>query len=844
MIHKSFKSGVRGSTRNGSNAMNYFLGENRDRENAKVLKGDPDLTLAIIKDNPHKYNYVSGCLSFTESDLPDDQKSEIMSSFENTIFKGMTAEQYNITWIEHRDKFNEETNERRLELNYIIPTQDLLSDKYHNPTQFGNGSILNRDLIKHWQEKTNHEMGLTSPDDLDRKRHFSFDHNLTPDRKILAEQVGFLIQSKVANGEITNREQVLNELKNNGYNVTRETKNNISILDPNGNKNIRLKGEVFKQEFDPRIVSAEFNDYLKNHEQEFKENKYKEHCDNYDRLLTKKEEFNQKRYGFKRDEAPTIKTVEQLNETLKTETFQEYKTATLERIRDEIKSNKQELKDNKKEEWKTQKRLDYFESRRNERIEKINDIKQGITTTQDKESRYFGLGAIFVSRQEKDNKELAIKNLTKEEKALDRDNQAVEREKAFNQKGYSIEDRKAIIDAEKALETHKKVEKDRDYYQERFYQNLKKEDEAQKAYYKENKKHNYKHNDKTDKLKQEYFRAKNFANADEKRLKEINNKLGSSEYKEKQKELENRLNSAIEKADNNVKQRSERTQEIKQENKENYSTIKEIEKGNKLKIEPNQLSDKFKDKNTRERYNDIDLRDKELSNKLQEKSKQLDAIKNDDFYQKNKGRLENHKQAEKQTETIKMLLNRISYNEKMKAYNEKKVKDYGDNLSRIREQYDKNNNSLFSAFKGKQQKKLKEEFEISKRNYEKYQKELDENNEILEKSNKELEEINKNIIHEKLSFSEKTRLEETKKKEEKIEKEYNDLRLKKIDSINEKREFEKENGITETDKKFIEQEREVSNLPSQSKEVRDYQEKQERLMQKQNEKDRGFEMEL
>ena len=50
--------------------VNYLLGKNRDRDQAKVLSGNPGLTVDLINSLDFKSKYTSGCLSFEEENIP------------------------------------------------------------------------------------------------------------------------------------------------------------------------------------------------------------------------------------------------------------------------------------------------------------------------------------------------------------------------------------------------------------------------------------------------------------------------------------------------------------------------------------------------------------------------------------------------------------------------------------------------------------------------------------------------------------------------------------------------------------------------------------------------------
>ena len=65
MIVKFFKFGKG----NSKSCIDYLLGADRDREHAKVLSGDVELTSAIIDSSRFAKKYTSGCLSFAEAVL-------------------------------------------------------------------------------------------------------------------------------------------------------------------------------------------------------------------------------------------------------------------------------------------------------------------------------------------------------------------------------------------------------------------------------------------------------------------------------------------------------------------------------------------------------------------------------------------------------------------------------------------------------------------------------------------------------------------------------------------------------------------------------------------------------
>ena len=101
MIVKFLKNSGGGSAKA---TIDYLLGKDNDREGARVLSGDPELTQRLSDSLGFQNRYTVGVLSFEEGNLPDEQKRAIMERFEGSLMAGLDKDQYNMTWIEHTDK--------------------------------------------------------------------------------------------------------------------------------------------------------------------------------------------------------------------------------------------------------------------------------------------------------------------------------------------------------------------------------------------------------------------------------------------------------------------------------------------------------------------------------------------------------------------------------------------------------------------------------------------------------------------------------------------------------------------------------------------------------------------
>lgn len=222
----------------GSGPVDYLLGPQRDREGATLDRGDPGLIEALIDSSPYAKKYTSGVLSFQEADLPREDKDKLMDSFERALLPGLDRDQYACLWVEHRDK-------ERLELNFVIPNIELLSGKRLQPYF----DRADRPRIDAWKVVINAQLGLHDPDDPLNKRALMTPRNLPKAKQDAAQAITDGLLSLAAAGELVDRGDVVATLKLHGFEVVRETRKSISIADPEGGRNIRLKGALYEQDF-------------------------------------------------------------------------------------------------------------------------------------------------------------------------------------------------------------------------------------------------------------------------------------------------------------------------------------------------------------------------------------------------------------------------------------------------------------------------------------------------------------------------------------------------------------------------------------------------------------------
>ncbi|MCQ2767268.1 relaxase/mobilization nuclease domain-containing protein [Helicobacter pylori] len=224
----------------GDGSVNYLLNERVEQGTAKVLKGDANLTKSLLLSLTQKHKACVGCLSFEEPNIDENLKHELMESFEYALLTESMQNRYNILWVEHTDK-------GRLELNFVIPKIDLERQKAFNP--YYHKVDLKR--IDTWKDCINLKHNFTNPKDLEKQHNIQQHQTKNPQNKELLatyEKLDKLIQDNL--GKLFNsRDDIINFLKDNQCEVTRQGKDYISVKLPNESKAKRLKGFYYHETF-------------------------------------------------------------------------------------------------------------------------------------------------------------------------------------------------------------------------------------------------------------------------------------------------------------------------------------------------------------------------------------------------------------------------------------------------------------------------------------------------------------------------------------------------------------------------------------------------------------------
>ena len=199
----------------------------------EILSGNPEHTRMLIDSSPHKWSYRAGVISFDADDKPTEaEQSEVMETFEAVAFAGLEPEQVNMLWVRHSDQ-------GRVELHFCTPRLELTSRKSFNiaPPGYQKAFDAVRDLL-------NKQHDWADPEEPSRALERKTEKEARP-RAQSREAVQNWIEDLIISGEINNRAEMVTSLQQAGFEIPRQAKQTITILDPDSNTRWRMKGTIF-----------------------------------------------------------------------------------------------------------------------------------------------------------------------------------------------------------------------------------------------------------------------------------------------------------------------------------------------------------------------------------------------------------------------------------------------------------------------------------------------------------------------------------------------------------------------------------------------------------------------
>ena len=260
--HGKVKKGELTRTGGGGAVRNYLLFDKNDktkpRDGARLIYGNDIDTTEVINGIKNSKIYTSGVLSFApEESITDAQKVEIIESFEQNLFPGLMKGEYSGYWVEHQDK-------DRQELHFVFADIHLPSGKALPVYYIGKDF----DLVDSWKDLINIDYGLEDPNDPKRKRAYrlkGYEYaqkkqqekdklagKAIKDEKVFDEEkIGEWLIEEIADDESIQTQADVIRVIAEAFEITRVAKDgkSISIKNPVGGRNIKLKGMMYEREF-------------------------------------------------------------------------------------------------------------------------------------------------------------------------------------------------------------------------------------------------------------------------------------------------------------------------------------------------------------------------------------------------------------------------------------------------------------------------------------------------------------------------------------------------------------------------------------------------------------------
>ncbi|MDR8027832.1 relaxase/mobilization nuclease domain-containing protein [Burkholderia cenocepacia] len=289
-----------------ADAVNYVLSDTNWKKEERphkpeVLSGDPSIVkemglLASKFANPT----TSGVISFAKGETPTkEQMQEIISDYKSQIFRGM-EDRVALLFVLHKEKDKDH-------IHVIGANMDMQTGKYFNPFPPGD---MTKDLLKAFSAMQNHKYGWQQVNQNPLKpaqtktehkanahhKHSDFYAEVfknSKDKRTFESACLDLAKS----GEVKNRDELVSFLKDAGYQLSREGKDYISIVNPDG-KNFRLKDGIFAK-------GADYKELIKEASQSVKSFNAQKVAQQLERIIERRTAFNEKRYQLTTDKPNT-----------------------------------------------------------------------------------------------------------------------------------------------------------------------------------------------------------------------------------------------------------------------------------------------------------------------------------------------------------------------------------------------------------------------------------------------------------------------------------------------------------------------------------------------------------
>ena len=207
--------------------------ENRekDREEVKVLRGDPHQVAAVADSLEFEHKYTSGVIAWSPEDAPSDaQIGRVVDEFEKTAWAGLEPDRYAWSAVEHHEAGG------GVHVHVLAARCDLETGKSLNIAPPGWQKTF--DALRDWQ---NHENNWSRPDDPQRARDVQPGHRayieaaqlragLAAEKDPRRAITDYLSQG-IESGAVRDRATMVSALRRAGLEVPRQGKDYITAVD-------------------------------------------------------------------------------------------------------------------------------------------------------------------------------------------------------------------------------------------------------------------------------------------------------------------------------------------------------------------------------------------------------------------------------------------------------------------------------------------------------------------------------------------------------------------------------------------------------------------------------------
>ena len=221
----------------------------KERDEVTVLRGDPEQVAAVADALEFEQKYTSAVIAWAPEDQPSDREVDrVLDEFEDTAWPGLAADRYAWTAVRHREAGG------GVHVHVVAARCDLETGKSLNIAPPGWEQTYGP-LV----EACNVEHAWSRPDDPARARVQQPGHRAYIEAAELRagierdggprEAIEQYLLQRVGSGQAEDRAGVVAALKEAGFEVPREGKHYITVLDPERGERWRLKGALYEHDY-------------------------------------------------------------------------------------------------------------------------------------------------------------------------------------------------------------------------------------------------------------------------------------------------------------------------------------------------------------------------------------------------------------------------------------------------------------------------------------------------------------------------------------------------------------------------------------------------------------------